>query len=121
MSYLLSLFACLVIATFYQYLENCLIHLKLVTSYWRPSRTEIRIPLLCGIARDKRRLGVKLAEAVLFGVNSGIGFLLMLTIMSFNGGVLVAVVVGLTIGYFLFKNEEERDDAIVVDSSCASA
>jgi len=73
-----------------------------------------------GAGGNKRRLGVKLAEAVLFGLNSGIGYLLMLAIMSFNGGVLVAVVVGLTIGYFLFRDEGECD-ATVVDSSCACA
>jgi len=119
MCYLLSLFACLVVAAFYQYLENWLIHLKLVTRDRRP--TEIQVPLLWGIARDRRRLEVKLAKAILFGVKSGIGFLLMLTIMSFNGGVFVAVVVGLTIGYLLFRSEEVLDDAIVVDSSCACA
>ncbi|KAK7377156.1 hypothetical protein VNO80_02576 [Phaseolus coccineus] len=118
MSYILSLLACLVVAAFYQYLENRRIRLKLVTGDRRASPAEIRIPFLWGAAGNKTTLGVKFAEAVLFGVNSGIGFLLMLAIMSFNGGVLVAVVVGLTIGYFLFRDERECD-SIVVDSSCA--
>lgn len=82
---------------------------------------ETGAPLLgSGVAGEKARLGVKFAESVLFGVNSGIGYLLMLTIMSFNGGVFLAIVVGLTVGYFLFRNERE-DDAVVVDSSCACA
>lgn len=70
------------------------------------------------MAGDEAKLGVKFAEAVLFGMNSAIGYLLMLAIMSFNGGVFVAIVVGLTLGYFLFRNEGE-DSALVVDNSCA--
>ncbi|KAG5103414.1 hypothetical protein JHK84_048383 [Glycine max] len=121
-SYVLSLLACLVVAAFYQYLENRRIRLKLLAGDRRPlPAPEIRTPLLrWGVAGgDNARLGVKFAEAVLFGVNSAIGYLLMLAIMSFNGGVFLAIVVGLTIGYFFFRNEGE-DDALVVDNnSCA--
>ncbi|KAG5098644.1 hypothetical protein JHK82_048498 [Glycine max] len=123
-SYVLSLLACLVVAAFYQYLENRRIRLKLLAGDRRPlPAPEIRTPLLrWGVAGgDNARLGVKFAEAVLFGVNSAIGYLLMLAIMSFNGGVFLAIVVGLTIGYFFFRNEGE-DDALVVDNnSCACA
>ncbi|TKY58074.1 Copper transporter 5 [Spatholobus suberectus] len=119
-SYVLSLVACLVVAAFYQYLENRRIRLKLVAGELRPS-PEIRTPLLrWRVAGDKAKLGVKFAGAVLFGVNSAIGYLLMLAIMSFNGGVFVAVVVGLALGYVFFRNEGE-DAALVVDNSCACA
>ena len=58
---------------------------------------------------------------VLFGVNSAIGYLLMLAVMSFNGGVFLAIAVGLTIGYFFFRNEGENDALVVDNNSCACA
>ncbi|XP_028777384.1 copper transporter 5.1 [Neltuma alba] len=117
--YALSLLACLLVSAFYQYLENRRIRLKLILS-GRPSQTpQIRIPLLqTNLVGDKTRLGVKLAGAILFGVNSAIGYLLMLAIMSFNGGVFIAIAVGLSIGYFFFRSEGE-DVSLVVDNSCA--
>lgn len=122
-SYFLSLLACLVAAALYQYLENRRIRLKLLAGGRRPSPApEIRAPLLrWGVAGDKEKLGVKFAEAVLFGVNSAIGYLLMLAVMSFNGGVFLAIAVGLTIGYFFFRNEGENDALVVDNNSCACA
>ncbi|CAJ2675150.1 unnamed protein product [Trifolium pratense] len=118
-SYILSLIACFVIATFYQYLENIRIRLKFFSGEGRGGSTvaEIQTPLL-GLNKVSRN---KVVESVLFGVNSAIGYLLMLAIMSFNGGIFVAIVFGLTIGYFLFRSQGEEDSAIVVDSSCACA
>jgi copper transporter 1 len=107
------------IATFYQYLENIRIRLKFFSGEGRGGSTvpEIQTPLL-QLNKVSRN---KVVESVLFGVNSAIGYLLMLAIMSFNGGVFVAIVVGLTIGYFFFRSQGEEDSAIVVDSSCACA
>jgi len=117
-SYLLSLIACFIIATFYQYLENVRIRLKLFSGEGRTTPVpEIQASLL-GLNKVSRN---KVVESVLFGVNSAIGYLLMLAIMSFNGGVFVAIVVGLTIGYFLFRSQGEEEAAVVVDNSCACA
>ena len=58
-------------------------------------------------------------EAVLFGINSGIGYLLMLVVMSFNGGVFLAVVLGLTIGYVLFRSEDENSTHLENPCACA--
>ena len=41
--------------------------------------------------------------------------------MSFNGGVLLAIVVGLAFGYFFFRSEGEDGSSLVVDSACACA
>jgi len=43
----------------------------------------------------------------------------MLAVMSFNGGVLIAVVLGLAVGYFLFRAKEY--EAVIVEDSCACA
>ncbi|EFJ13071.1 hypothetical protein SELMODRAFT_123191 [Selaginella moellendorffii] len=43
-------------------------------------------------------------ESILFVVNSALGLLLMLAAMSFNGGVFVSIVVGLGVGYFVFRS-----------------
>lgn len=120
-SYALSLLACLLVSSFYQYLENRRIRLKLISSDKHSPTPQIQIPLLrSNLAGEKAKMGVKFAGAILFGVNSAIGYLLMLAIMSFNGGIFVAIVVGLTIGYFFFRSEGE-DVSLVVDNSCACA
>ncbi|MFS7931020.1 putative Ctr copper transporter [Helianthus anomalus] len=62
----------------------------------------------------------RVAGAVLFGINSAIGYFLMLVIMSFNGGVFVAIVVGLAVGYLLFRSGD-GEQVVVVDNLCACA
>lgn len=41
----------------------------------------------------------KLVLAVLFGINSAIGYLIMLAVMGFNVGIFLAVALGLTVAY----------------------
>ncbi|WVZ18432.1 hypothetical protein V8G54_005754 [Vigna mungo] len=117
--YLLTLLACLIVSAFYQFIENRRIRLKLIGT-GKPFPSEIQTPLLQQkLTGNGAKLGVKVAGAILFGLSSAIGYLLMLSVMSFNGGVFVAIIVGLTVGYFFFRNEGE--DSILVDTSCACA
>ncbi|KAE9586898.1 hypothetical protein Lal_00004475 [Lupinus albus] len=120
LSYVLSLVACIVASVFYQYLENRRIRLKLLAARKSSpvAAAEIQVPLLRRklIGGDKVRVG----GAVLFGLSSAIGYLLMLAVMSYNGGVFVAIVVGLAFGHFIFRSEGE-ENSVVVDSSCACA
>ncbi|CAK8578927.1 unnamed protein product [Lathyrus sativus] len=81
---------------------------------------QIEAPLLRRtFAGSGAKLGVRVAGAVLFGLSSAIGYFLMLSVMSYNDGVLIAIVVGLAVGYLLFRSDDE--DSVVVDSSCGCA
>ncbi|KAE8712515.1 Copper transporter 5.1 [Hibiscus syriacus] len=113
-SYLLTLLACVLASVFYQYLE----HARYIVRHGgNPAAEE---PLLSNRSGVGKRSGRKIADGLLFGLSSGLGYLLMLEIMSFNGGVFVAVVLGLSIGYLGFRSDD--DDGIGgVNSTCACA
>ncbi|GAA0183341.1 secondary carrier transporter [Lithospermum erythrorhizon] len=112
LSYLPSLLALFLVAIFYQFNEQNRLNLKK-----NPSKsTTITTPLLD--SKGSRWSAAKIGGAILFGVNSSIGYLLMLAIMSFNGGVFVAIVLGLAVGYFFFRSD---DVGGVVDNPCACA
>ncbi|GFZ08703.1 copper transporter 5 [Actinidia rufa] len=83
-----------------------------------PPPSSVATPLLYPKSAASPWSPARFAGAVLFGLNSAIGYLLMLAIMSFNGGVFIAVIVGLAIGYLLFRS---ADQEIVVDNPCACA
>ncbi|XP_059662060.1 copper transporter 5.1 [Cornus florida] len=126
-SYGLTLLACLLFSIFYQYMEARRQQFQLLSVNNKPSsaaaatQTTIDTPLLYPKLAAASRIwsAARFAGAVLFGVNSAIGYLLMLAIMSFNGGVFVAVVVGLSIGYLVFRSSSA--DVVVVDNPCACA
>ncbi|XP_034205884.1 copper transporter 5.1 [Prunus dulcis] len=124
-SYSLTLIACLIVSAFYQYLEDLRVRLKTASSSAAKasSPAPIQTPLL-GAKLDGaggRFSAARLGGAVLFGVNAAIGYLLMLAVMSFNGGVFVAIVVGLAIGYLAFRSGDDDVAATVVDNPCACA
>ncbi|KAH7519309.1 hypothetical protein FEM48_Zijuj08G0022400 [Ziziphus jujuba var. spinosa] len=121
--YLLTLLACFLFSAFYQYMEDRRLRFKTLSSSSssvNSSSLSVGAPLLFKLNRGRRGLRhARVATAVLFGVNSAIGYLLMLAIMSFNGGVFIAIVLGLSVGYFLFRTQDE--DVVVVDNPCACA
>ncbi|GAV69642.1 Ctr domain-containing protein [Cephalotus follicularis] len=111
-SYALSLLACFLASAMYQYMENRRITLKLVaTGAVKPGQAPMEESLLGGkegVVMKKWWSIAKIAGAVMFGVNSGLGYLLMLAVMSFNGGVFLAVVLGLSVGYLVFRSDGEE-------------
>ncbi|KAM1118432.1 hypothetical protein ACFX19_043380 [Malus domestica] len=125
-SYSLTLLACLLVPAFYRYLEDLRVRIKRAassSSLKSASDAPIRTPLLgskLGGAGGRFSAG-RLAESVLFGVNAAIGYMIMLAIMSFNGGVFVAIVLGLAIGYWAFRSGDDDVARVVVDNSCACA
>ncbi|PSS15457.1 Copper transporter like [Actinidia chinensis var. chinensis] len=107
-SYALSLLACFLFSLFYQYLEDRRLRFNSTAA------DRLSQPLLSKIGRTRG-----LAAAALFGFNAAIGYLLMLAIMSFNGGVFLAIVFGISVGYFLFRAGDDDDGhAVIVDNSC---
>ena len=123
-SYSLSLLACFLVSTFYQYLEDKRVRFKLLSAAKasNPPKPQIEDPLLQqvdGKTAGSKWSAARFAGAALFGLNSGIGYLLMLAVMSFNGGVFVAIVLGLAVGYLVFRSGDEDVATLVVDNPCA--
>lgn len=115
-SYLLTLVACFLCSAFYQYLEHRRIRLR-STSLVPSDPQSANSPLIPKIGRLNL---TKIAETALFGVNAAVGYLLMLAIMSFNGGVFLAIVAGLTVGYGIFRCSDDETPA-AVENPCACA
>ncbi|KAG5376513.1 hypothetical protein IGI04_041109 [Brassica rapa subsp. trilocularis] len=120
LSYILTLLACFAFAAFYQYLEKRRIQFKSLSSTRHPNpppRAGVSAPL---IPKSGTRSAAKAASVLLFGVNAAIGYLLMLAAMSFNGGVFIAIVVGLTVGYLVFRSDDDGAD-VAAENPCACA
>ncbi|GLJ05404.1 hypothetical protein SUGI_0017660 [Cryptomeria japonica] len=91
--YLLSLVALFVLAFFnqsLQYVRNRIVNLDHGSNNSKDLGT--------------KRLGTSIAETVVFAVNAGTGYLLMLAVMSYNVGVFVVVIAGLSVGFFFFHS-----------------
>ncbi|XP_070028967.1 copper transporter 5.1-like [Nicotiana sylvestris] len=125
-SYALALFICFIVSVLYQYMEDHHQRFKILSSNSKKnyppssSNAAVNTPLLYSfsIVGDVWN-SAKFATAILFGINSAFGYMLMLAIMSFNGSVFVAIILGLSIRYLLFRTGEE--DVMVVDNPCACA
>ncbi|GLT70593.1 hypothetical protein SLA2020_426640 [Shorea laevis] len=90
-SYLLTLLACFLFSAFYQYVESRRLRSKSSTS-------SIAVPLLSKLGRTRSVVSLaRLATSLLFRASTVIGYLLMVAIMSCNGGVFLAIVLGLSL------------------------
>ena len=55
-----------------------------------------------GECRSKSSLGPKLLLSLLYGTNLALAYLLMLAVMTYNVGYFAVIVIGLTVGHFMF-------------------
>ncbi|CAI9100741.1 OLC1v1037905C1 [Oldenlandia corymbosa var. corymbosa] len=130
LTYSLTLLFCFFLSFFYQHLEARRLNFKLRSTLRPPSsssssssdgiRNSVSIPIISSPPKSgPKKLWVRVASSLLFGVNSAIGYFIMLTIMTYNGGVFVAVILGLSVGYFLFRSGDfgDGEDAIVAVES----
>lgn len=141
-SYAFTLLACFLASAFYQFMEDRRVRLKLASSAEaaaaKPpsssaadadadaSEAPLETPFLrskvSASGVGKRWTAARVGGGVLFGVNAAIGYLLMLAVMSFNGGVFLSVVCGLGVGYMVFRNDEAVTTVrAVADNPCACA
>ncbi|XP_022756382.1 copper transporter 5-like [Durio zibethinus] len=122
LSYALTLLACVLASAFYQDLENVRYRVR---RSGKPTEGKAEEPLLlqpkgAGAGYTGKLSVGKIVGGVLFGLSSALGYLLMLAIMSFNGGVFLAIVLGLTVGFLVFRSEDE-DETAGANSTCACA
>jgi copper transporter 1 len=59
---------------------------------------------------------MQLINTLIFIVQAGISYLLMLAVMCFNGGIFIAIILGLGCGYFFFGLR--RTNASQVEEVC---
>ncbi|KAI3772208.1 hypothetical protein L6452_03389 [Arctium lappa] len=112
-TYFLTLIVCFLFSAFYQFMEDRRLRFKLLSSsITADNGAFLYTKLFSGGSR------AKFVGSVLFGMTSVMNYLLMLAVMSFNGGVFMVIVVGLAVGYLLFRSSDD-EQIMVIDDPCA--
>nr|GEX02864.1 copper transporter 5.1-like [Tanacetum cinerariifolium] len=117
-SYIITLIICFLFPVLYQFLEVHRLQLKLLSSSANGVVGAIENEPLLYTKFFSSRKRKRFVGSVLFGMSSVINYFMMLAVMSFNGGVFVAIVVGLAVGYWLFRNADD-EQIMLIDDPCA--
>ncbi|CAI0540273.1 unnamed protein product [Linum tenue] len=69
------------------------------------------------IRKDAGRVGAGLIQTAMHGVRAGLAYMVMLAVMSFNGGVFLAAVAGHAVGFLVFGSRvfKKDDDGVGLD------
>eukprot|EP00252_Welwitschia_mirabilis_P021388 TRINITY_DN5484_c0_g1_i1.p1 TRINITY_DN5484_c0_g1~~TRINITY_DN5484_c0_g1_i1.p1 ORF type:complete len:142 (+),score=18.09 TRINITY_DN5484_c0_g1_i1:457-882(+) len=117
LGYSLSLLAVFLFCIFHEYLANLRLRFKASLIRAKPVVSDgLTDPL---IRRKGFSFGSKVLQALLFGLNTALAYMLMLAIMSYNGGVFLAAVLGFVVGYLFFRSDEENLEISQVSCGCA--
>ncbi|KAJ4907912.1 Copper transporter 1 [Raphanus sativus] len=84
---------CLIFVFFLAFLTECLGH----------------SPFLRGTTGDSANAASGLVQTVVYTLRTGISYLVMLAVMSFNAGVFIAALAGYAIGFMLFGSRTFRN------------
>ncbi|GLJ32643.1 hypothetical protein SUGI_0656690 [Cryptomeria japonica] len=124
LQYWASLLVLFAVSLFHEYVVSLRAHLRTSQLLKQTENfMEGQAMLLPGQFK-KRACILKAGETVLFAVNALLGYLLMLAAMSYNGGVVLVIVLGLSVGFFWFRSgnyvaqEEELQLSSDPCSSC---
>ncbi|GLT66980.1 hypothetical protein SLA2020_393180 [Shorea laevis] len=69
------------------------------------------------IRPDSNNVMAGIAQTLLYGLRVGLAYLVMLAVMSFNGGVFLVAVAGHTLGFFLFGSRVFKKETLPDEKS----
>ncbi|KAL3688583.1 hypothetical protein R1sor_014892 [Riccia sorocarpa] len=116
LQYYLSLLGIIIFAVVHEWLFT--FRVRLASKKGSPRADGLDRPLLDQFPKQKSLAFQEGLVALLYGVNASTGYLLMLLVMSFNGGVFIAVVVGLVNGYAFFRSKTGPEDTNQIADPC---
>ncbi|KAH7421513.1 hypothetical protein KP509_13G061200 [Ceratopteris richardii] len=112
-NYFGSLLVLFVAAFFNNYLDRLTSSSSpLLSRFYKPSgavtsevKSAGKIPEESGSSQQRPSMAARLLLTSLFFVRVTVAYLLMLAIMSYNGGVFIAIVVGYSLGFYVFRTD----------------